>query len=120
MRTVYKTYEFKGDKDPAIYIAKTCIELYAIDSRLTMVQAMKDIAAASRVHPRTLWCWFSGATRSPKTETWIAVINATGNKVVAGGISCTGLYRYTPKMAAYPVKLRAKVIQLKLKRKKAA
>lgn len=93
MRTIYKTYEWKGDKDPAIYIAKTCIQLYAIKHNMRFSAAVRDICENVGCSPRTLWCWFSGPTRTPKVETFVAVVNATGEKVVAAGHRLSGDYR---------------------------
>lgn len=93
MRTIYPTYEFRGNKDPVLYIAKTVAELYAIEQGLKVNKAIKAIALKARVHPQTPRNWFYGKNRTAKFETLAAFINAAGQTITVAGELCNGRYR---------------------------
>lgn len=92
-RTIYATYEFRGDKDPVIYIAKTVTQLYAIEHSMKMTTAARVLAEKARLSPRTPWGWFNGPTRTPKFESLAAYINAAGEKITVAGELCNGRYK---------------------------
>lgn len=93
MRTIYATYEFRGGKDPVIFIARTVAQLYAIEKEVTLSRACKEICGKAHISPRTVWGWFSGPTRTPKFETLAAFINAAGEKITVAGELCNGRYK---------------------------
>lgn len=80
----YKIYTF-DKKDPVIYIAKTCIQIFAVRNNLTFNAAMKQIEKACGVRVTTMRGWFYGATHSPLFCNVVRVVHATGRDVVVSG-----------------------------------
>jgi len=73
------------DKDPVFDALKTCIQIFmAVNNIKKFGTGLKILSGISGVHISTLYGWFYYTTRSARTETFMAVLHATGQTARIG------------------------------------
>lgn len=92
-----KSYRFsQKEKDPVIYIAKTCIEIYASLHNMSFYRACKVIAEDAGVSRSCLNNWFNGPVRNVYFDTITRVVHATGREVKVDGHGMGSKARFKP------------------------